>query len=98
GAGAGDATPGSRPDRRRPWPAQRGAQGAAGPRPRLPSRRRARQAAGGGLRRREPPPALARPDVARAPRAPEGPRRGPPLRDHLPQEAPVETDVAVRAG
>src|SRR5207244_623160 len=64
GAGAGDAAAGPGPDRRRPRPAQRGAEGPAGARPRLPPRRRPREAAGGSLRRREPPPARARPDVA----------------------------------
>ena len=48
---------------------------------------RAGQAAGGGLRRREPAAARPGSHVARAAHAAEDPRRGPPLRDHVPQEA-----------
>ena len=54
--------------------------------------RRPRQARGGGLHAGSPPAARARPGLARAPGAPEDPRRGASLRDHLPQEAAPAAD------
>ena len=66
GARAGERAARPRPDRRGPRPAQRRAQGAPGPRPRLHPRRRARQAGGGGVPGRQRAPARARSDVALA--------------------------------
>src|SRR6266508_3092569 len=87
----------SRPDRRRPPPTQRRAQGAPGSRARLHPGRRARETGRGGVPGRQPAPARPRSDVARAPHAPADPGRGTPLRDHLPQEAPGEAHDPVRA-